>query len=130
MRRSFVVTSLLAAVMAFAALPAHAGVTAQVNINVGRRAPLWYAHAPRAYWQSGRGYGYGGGDADRRWDNDGARWRKQHGHRDGGQWGDRNAGPERRGHDGRDQGRGGFGDQGRGSFGDQGRGGDGDQGRN
>ena len=102
MRRAFLVTSLLAGVLAFGSMPAFAGVYADVNLRVGHRGGVYGgvydSRAPRGDWQSGDGYDYSGGqwsdnscpsNGDRQyqaydqWDN-GGRWSR--GHRHGRHW--------------------------------------------
>lgn len=49
MRRAILVTSLLAGVLAFGSMPAQARVSADLNIHIGDRGPVFYSREPRGY---------------------------------------------------------------------------------
>jgi hypothetical protein len=49
MRRAILMTSLLAGIVAFGSAPAQARVSADINIHVGGRGPVFYSRQPRVY---------------------------------------------------------------------------------
>ncbi len=121
MRRIFLLTPVLVAVLAFSSMPARADIYADVNIHSGHRGQVYDARGAQGDWQDGRAYDRSGGawdngacDRDGAWQRHGGR---HHGERmygygggqfRGGQYGggwQRNQGGDRQWNSGDRQGR-------------------------
>jgi hypothetical protein len=74
MRRTLLVTSLLAGVMVFGSMPAHADATDDINARDARRGSAMESRQTRGSWQGESGYGKAGDQWNRnRHESSGAR---------------------------------------------------------